>query len=129
MSRRLLSSLGTMLREKRGKRPLREVAREIGIGPATLMRVENGRVPDLTTFGKICNWLGVDPGAFLGFKQTNPSPDEKEITEAAYPVQISAHFRADQTPKPETVQALAKMIILASRQQPRIESDPTDDKP
>jgi transcriptional regulator with XRE-family HTH domain len=61
MPRRTLGSLGAMVREKRGTRKLRDVAAEIGIGPATLMRVEAGRIPDVGTFGKICRWLGVDP--------------------------------------------------------------------
>src|SRR6266581_3880065 len=67
MSRQPLESLGVMVREKRGKKKLRETAREIGIGPATLMRVENGRIPDIETFGKLCHWLRLDPGSFLGF--------------------------------------------------------------
>lgn len=121
MRPRPLSSLGQMVRERRGTRKLREVAREIGIGAATLMRVENGRIPDVTTFGKICQWLGMDPGVFLGFEKAR-----SESGSGAGPLQVSAHFRADQTPQPETAQALAQMILLAARTQPVIEG-PSED--
>src|SRR5438270_13799008 len=59
MPTRKLSSLGAMVKKKRGSAKLRETAKAIGIGPATLMRVESGRVPDVSTFGKICQWLQV----------------------------------------------------------------------
>lgn len=36
---------------------LREVGREIGVGAATLMRLEQGRVPDGETLAKILAWL------------------------------------------------------------------------
>jgi len=45
---------------------LAAAVKEIGIGPATLMRVESGRIPDVETFGKICKWLKKDPAEFLG---------------------------------------------------------------
>jgi transcriptional regulator with XRE-family HTH domain len=118
MPRRPLESLGAIVREKRGKKKLRETAREIGIGPATLMRVENGRIPDIETFRKICVWLETDPNSFLGFK--NPAstvPSEPAISS------ISSHFRADQTPEPATVSALAKMVLYALKAQPRFPSD------
>jgi len=62
-----LARIGPLLREKRGHRGLREVAAEIGVSPATLSRVENGQLPDLQTFSKMCRWLDTDPGAFLGY--------------------------------------------------------------
>jgi transcriptional regulator with XRE-family HTH domain len=38
---------------------LRETSKEIGIGPATLMRIEMGHDPDYQTFKKILDWLSV----------------------------------------------------------------------
>lgn len=116
MPTRRLSSLGALVRKKRGERKLRETALEIGIGPATLMRVENGRIPDIETFGKLCKWLAVDPGTFLGFapEQSTRSPI---ATLPDTPISLSAHFRADKAPEPATVSALAKMILLAVRSQ------------
>jgi transcriptional regulator with XRE-family HTH domain len=91
---------------------LRETAKEIGIGPATLMRVENGRIPDIETFGKLCRWLNVDPGTFLGFEQKRDSSPVEPLTS------ISVHCKTDQTPQPATVQALAQMMVLALKMQP-----------
>lgn len=116
MQQKPLESLGALVRSRRGHRKIREVAGEIGIGPATLLRVESGRIPDVLTFGKICKWLEIDPGAFLGFRRTTdgqvtPVPkDSKTLV-------FSAHLKADQTPHPETVNALAQMLLLASRMQ------------
>ncbi len=116
MPTRKLSSLGALVRKKRGERKLRETAHDIGIGPATLMRVENGRIPDIETFGKLCNWLGIDPGSFLGF-QRETSTRGAELGSGEPPISLSAHFRADRTPEQKTVNALAKMILLAVRSQ------------
>jgi transcriptional regulator with XRE-family HTH domain len=112
MTRRALSSLGVLVRERRGARKLREVAQEIGIGPATLMRIESGRIPDVATFGKVCKWLAVDPGEFLGFDSKSHEMNE--------PISISAHFKAEATPKPETVHALARMLQYVMKHQPRV---------
>lgn len=108
MPNKSLNSLGILVKEKRGDQKLRETAKEIGIGPATLMRIENGHVPDLTTFGKICEWLNVNPGDFLGEPKSIKSseqPKEKVLE--------SIHLKANQILKPETAIALTQMIIRA----------------
>jgi transcriptional regulator with XRE-family HTH domain len=125
MPKRLLTSLGAMTREKRGRKTLREAAKEISIGPATLMRVENGRIPDVATFGKICQWLEVNPGTFFelgGFSLT-----DRPRTNVLQPIQISAHLKVDQTPRQETIDALSKMILVAMAKQGKPESTPIDD--
>jgi transcriptional regulator with XRE-family HTH domain len=114
MPRRTLESLGALVRDKRGRRKLRETATEIGISPSTLMRVENGRIPDIETFGRLCHWLVLDPGSFLGFE----SKDSGTLAPAPF-TSISSHYKADQNPQNETVQALAKMMVLAMRMQPQ----------
>jgi transcriptional regulator with XRE-family HTH domain len=113
-SKYALSSLGVMVRRKRGPRKLREVAREIGITAPTLMRIESGRVPDVATFGKVCVWLAVDPGDFLG----HPKKSEAEEASNAEPaVRVSAHFKADHFPLPETATALARMLLFVAQRQ------------
>lgn len=112
MPKRSLSNLGTMVRKERGERKLRDTAKEIGISPATLMRIENGRIPDVATFGKICSWLQVNPGDFLGFIQDGTSDQLPSPL-----LSISAHFKADKTPKAETVNALASMLLMAIQSQ------------
>jgi transcriptional regulator with XRE-family HTH domain len=104
-----LSNIGQLLRERRGNGGIREVAREIGISPATLSRVENGKLPDLETFSKVCRWLKIDPGEVLGYKSgvANSVLSQSII--------VSAHLRADKTQSPEAAQALAEMILAAQR--------------
>lgn len=113
MPRTPLESLGALVKTRRGQRRLREVAAEIGIGAATLMRIENGRIPDVATFGKICHWLDVDPGTFLGFPQKHAP--QREGTSPT--VTLSAHLKADPAPNPDTVRALAQMLLLAVKTQ------------
>lgn len=117
MPRKPLESLGAIVRERRGDNKLRETAREIGISAATLMRVESGRIPDLETFGKICAWLKMDPKVFLGIESTHAVQPDRTTTPPM--LSVSAHFRADRNPKPETVKALAQMVLYAMNSQPR----------
>ncbi len=110
MTAKKLNSLGAMVRKKRGDRKLRDTANDIGIGPATLMRVESGHIPDVTTFGKFCQWLQVDPGSFLGYKHVSNLNENPTV-------QVSAHLKAPQTMDTNTIEALAKMILLAVKSQ------------
>ena len=92
---------------------MREVANEIGISAATLLRIESGRTPDVDTFGKVCRWLGIDPGEFLGFS----APDAVDEVASEPPLRVSAHFRVDRFPRPETASALARMLLfIAARE-------------
>ncbi len=109
MARLSLGSLGPMLKEKRHGRGLREVSAEIGISSATLSRVENGKVPDLDTFSKICKWLGVDPSEVLG------CPGKAGTERKIKGNMVFAHLRADKNLDKETIQALAEMILRARK--------------
>ena len=109
MPKRSLASLGMLVREQRGARKLREVAAEIGISAATLLRVEAGRIPDVVTFGKLCQWLKLDPSSFLGMDTV-----EKNDPVGGGLIQMSAHFKTDKTAHPETIKALAQMLLYAS---------------
>ncbi len=107
MTRATIHSLGAMVRARRGENKLRATAAQIGISAPTLLRVEAGHIPDLETFAKICQWLKVDPKNLLGV----------QVPEAHAPIlAISAHFKADRTAKPATIQALATMLMLASNE-------------
>jgi transcriptional regulator with XRE-family HTH domain len=115
LPKRPLESLGALVRERRGARKLRETAAEIGIGAATLLRVEGGRIPDVATFGKICQWLGLDPGAFLGSEEGSRSKGAPQGPGKR--LLVSAHMKVDQTPQPKTIKALAQMILLGANAQ------------
>ena len=97
-----LESLGLLVSEKRGTVGVRVTAAVIGISPATLSRVENGHLPDLANFRKICQWLEIDPATILGFD-----------TESMNRPVVSVHFRKTETMPIETAAALAEMIQAA----------------
>ena len=120
MPRLTMATLGVRVKEKRGSRKLREVATEIGISAATLMRIENGRVPDLGTFGKICKWLDIDPRPLLGLES------KLEVHEEPAVYRVSAHLKLDQNPNPKTVNALAKMILHAAKMRRSTQELPDD---
>jgi transcriptional regulator with XRE-family HTH domain len=116
MAKLTLSALGKLVRDKRGERRLRDTAKDVGISAATLMRIESGRVPDVETFGKVCRWLGIDPGDFLGFNAPG-EPRKAPKTSATPAVQVSAHFRIDRLPLPETANALARMLLFVAQRE------------
>jgi len=111
MTKLTLAQIGENMRKKRGERGIRETAREVGISPATLSRVERGNLPDLTTFGKMCIWLRIDPAMVLGVER----PVSPGSPAQPAPLVASAHFRAGQTVSPELARALAELILSAQR--------------
>ena len=58
--------LGKLLARRRGNMGVRAAAKEIGISPSTLSRIEKGHVPDVNTLKKICNWIGEETSKFTG---------------------------------------------------------------
>ncbi len=99
--------LGEMVKSKRNSKGLRETASEIGdISASTLSRIEKGKLPDVETFIKLCDWLEVSPDKFKYSQNQSSAKAEKEII---------AHLRADKNLKPETANSLINMIELAYR--------------
>jgi transcriptional regulator with XRE-family HTH domain len=107
-----LTEFAAMVRTKRDGHGLRATATEIGeVSPSTLSRIEQGKVPDLDTFMRICRWLGVSPERFMsttGQLQSSPGPNHVDAAE-----KIAVHLRADRTLDPKTADALVQMIRLA----------------
>lgn len=102
MDRLNIGALAERLKQHRTGMGVREAAKEIGISPATLSRIENAKIPDLETFGRICNWLGDDPAVYLGLAQ------------AGIPVNMAqVHFKKDHAIEQDTAEALGRMILLA----------------
>lgn len=106
-----LQQIGPLVKDRRGDRGIREVAAEIGISPATLSRVERGKLPDLETFSKLCRWLQIDPAEVLRVKR-DPSPRR---VSGAGTTSIQAHFRADRNLSPKAASALAELILATQR--------------
>ena len=101
-----IEAFGRLLATKRGSRGVRAVALEAGVSSATYSRVENGHMPDLETFAKLCSWLGRDPREFLGMEQ---STDESEREPAV------GHFKKKKTVSVETAKALGELILAAQK--------------
>lgn len=99
-----IEQLGEKIAKKRGLDGIRKAAKEIGISPATLSRLENGHVPDLATFAAICRWLGEDPGSLLGIKETESSSTYASVS-----------FRKKKTTSLDTATALGGMIMAAQQ--------------
>jgi transcriptional regulator with XRE-family HTH domain len=99
--------LAGMLKNKRGKKGLRIIAQEIGgVSAATLSRIEQGKIPDVDTFIKICKWLEVPTDHFiLGNKPPADSISNQEI--------ILAHLRAEKELDPDTVEMIIRLVDLA----------------
>lgn len=108
-----IRELGALLRAKRGAKGLRAVAQEITnkygpVSSSTLSRVEQGNVPDLDTFVRLCKWLEVPTERLMyGYKESKLPHRQQDTAEV-----IKAHLRADRTLDPNTADALMKMIQL-----------------
>ena len=97
-----IDKLAERVSEKRAGKGVRKAAEEIGIGSATLSRIENGKIPDLETFSKICRWLGDDPSIYLGTTSSTNNPPRVQV-----------HFKKETAIKKSTAKALSEMILHA----------------
>lgn len=108
--------LARELGQKRGERGLRAVAEEIGgVSASTLSRIEQGKVPDLDTFIRLCRWLNVSPDRFIIGNEQNSekfAPAVRKETERETQ-EITVHLRADKTLDPKTLKALEQLVRLA----------------
>jgi transcriptional regulator with XRE-family HTH domain len=99
-----LKNIGAALRNERGEKGLRQTAQEIGISPATLSRVEGGKLPDIDTFKKICVWMEVDAGEVLGAKAEKKS-------EYSAPM---VHLKIKKNISEKAAKSLSAMILAAN---------------
>lgn len=97
-----MDELSLRIKNKRGGIGIRDTAKEIGISPATLSRIEAGKQPDLDTFRRVCVWLKVDPSALLGMQTPSATPPD---------MPVQAHFRAHKTMSTDTANHLANLIL------------------
>jgi transcriptional regulator with XRE-family HTH domain len=97
-----LEELGRLMQAKRGSRGVRAAASDAKISPATFSRIENGQMPDLATFAKVCQWLERNPNDFLGVESAGTSS-------GAEPAQV--HLRKKKTAKKETAESLGALIL------------------
>lgn len=103
-----MEELSLKVKQKRGGMGIRTAAKEIGISPATLSRIETGKQPDLKSFRLICEWLNIDPSLALGVTSKLGVPSLQAV-------QVQAHFRAHKTMSPVTTQHLADLILTVQK--------------
>ena len=97
--------LAALMKTKRGNRSLRDVAQDFeNMSPSTLSRIEKGKMVDVETFLRICDWLQVAPQEFI--KNT----DEMHEQEMTTSERIEVVLRADRTLPPESVDALITLV-------------------
>lgn len=109
-----VEQLAALVKTKRGKRGLREIAEEIGnVSASTLSRIEKGKMPDLDTFLRLCDWLEVSPDQFFENTSSREKPDLPHAPGARTVDAVTAHLRADKELDPETAEALANMVRAA----------------
>jgi transcriptional regulator with XRE-family HTH domain len=93
---------------------LRDLAAETGVPYATLSRVESGKVPDLSTFRSIVDWLGIDPSRFF---------PTARVRQESTPEQVTHFLRSDTTLTDQARDQLASVFstmyaTLAAKQLP-----------
>jgi transcriptional regulator with XRE-family HTH domain len=95
-------ALGPLVSQRRRQlgMSLRTAAEESGIPLATLARIEQGRMPDLATFGRLVEWLGIPPERFF------TSTERAEST----PEAIAEHLKADPALAPEAADRIAGIV-------------------
>jgi transcriptional regulator with XRE-family HTH domain len=134
-----IGELGALVRERRKSFgiSLRDAAAEAEVSFNTLSRVERGHVPDMATFRRIVEWLGIDARRF--FEPTSwrfdPTPEvvanhlrldpalSDEAAEqiagivrtmysslAEPPLELAIHLRAARTFKPAAADLLANLL-------------------
>lgn len=103
MSEITLHNIGLTIKKRRGTDGIKDVAKKIGISSATLSRVENGKLPDLETFPKLCRWLNADGGEILGCSQKKASTTQN----------VTFHLKAHKNLQAKTANALGSLILVA----------------
>jgi transcriptional regulator with XRE-family HTH domain len=97
-----LDELGTLIAHRRAELhlSLREASAASGVPVATLARVEQGRMPDLGTFRRLIEWLGLPSERF--FEQTQRTESTPEV--------IGEQLRSDPALPPEAADRIAAVV-------------------
>ena len=97
------SDLGRLLAERRARDrvSLRDAAEKMGLSFNTLARVEKGRVPDVQTFQRIAEWIGLSPADFFQAEahRVESTPDA-----------IASHLSADPALTDEAADKIASIV-------------------
>ncbi len=111
------------VKAKRADRSLRPVAKEIGISTATLCRIEGGEYsPDLESYAKTCDWIGVGLNEFYTGRQAEPKKRDGEAL-------LIGQVLTDRTLREDTKRALVVLIALCYKAQPTATESEESDAP
>ncbi len=94
-------------RRNRQKLSWRELAKQLGLSSSIFTRLAQGRAPELSSYRKMTDWLGVGMDDFT--ERDRPTIEQSEDTVEA----IAAYLRADKALKPESAQAIETIVRAA----------------
>jgi transcriptional regulator with XRE-family HTH domain len=132
-----LEDLGELIREKRKRNrlTLEQAARETGVSPATLSRLErqasgeglNGTkkrlsMPDTRTLAAVAQWLDVALDRVVEIPTPTPVHAVLHYQGDTVPDIVAAHLRADPKLNRETAEALVRTFRAAYEQFARLSS-------
>ena len=104
--------LAAAVRDKRGKTGVRKTADEIGdVSSSTLSRIEQGRLPDIDTYMRLCRWMDVTPTYFA--LDSVAGVEDKPGPPVPLPQQFLHHLKADRTLPDDTRRAIVTLIEMA----------------
>lgn len=95
-------NLANFIIQKRGSMGIRSAAKEIGIGSATLSRLERGNTADLKTLEKVFKWLELDISEYFGGQSTEQPHQEIQVA-----------FKSKNAISPESARSMTNLIIAA----------------
>jgi DNA-binding XRE family transcriptional regulator len=85
------------VRAKRGKRSLRDIGQELGVGHNTIARLESGNYVNTFNLEVVLSWLGTNPADYFIVDNDDRNP-------------FSVQLRAMQSMSTETASALMDVI-------------------
>jgi transcriptional regulator with XRE-family HTH domain len=85
----------------------RELAKKLELSPSVFTRLAQGRQPEVGSYARMTNWLGVSMDDFV--ERDKPSEQEAENTVEA----IACYLRADKALKPESARAIETIVRAA----------------
>ena len=97
------TNLAVMIKDRRARSALslRDAAAEANVSFNTLARIEKGHIPDLLTFQRLADWLGVSSQELLG-----PSALRAEST----PDVIAEHLKRDPALSESAAEKIASIV-------------------
>ncbi len=104
--------LAHLVQRQVASRPnLREAAKEAGVSPATLSRVQRGHAPDTDALVALARWLQIPIEKLL----LDP-PDSERPRHGSTPEKVAVHLRADPMLSADAAERLAAIFEAAYTQ-------------